>query len=61
MVAHGVLHVTAVEVLRNPSAAGEAGHRATLGHAAGWSHRPYTPQNAISPGRLTLFPTGKEV
>lgn len=61
VVAHSVLHVTAVEVLCYSSAAGEAGHRATLRCAACWSHGSYTPQNAISPCRLTLFPTRKEI
>lgn len=60
MVADGVLHVTAVEMLRHTGPAGQARHGAAHRHAvADRSHRPQTPQNTVSPCRLTLLTTEK--
>lgn len=61
MVADGVLHVTAVEMLGHTGPAGQSRHGAALRHAvADRSHRPQTPQNTVSPCRLTLLPTEKD-
>lgn len=55
MVADVVLHVTPVEVLSDPGAAGQAGRRTPLGGVARRRHWPQAPEDTVSISRLTLL------